>query len=208
MVNRPAGGARSKRYEQEEHHWYVDPPYCTEQLMAAIDFGTDLIWDPSCGKGTILDVAKERGHMTVGSDIVDRHARHRFHRANFITQLSKPPSYRDHPLSIICNPPYGSEPDIAERFIRKALDFPIRQAAFLLPIAFLCSVGRWAFFAREFNPSHVLYLNERPTMPPGSKIEEMGDRAFKGGMNDYIWIVYRPPHRWKTQSIWLKPDEI
>jgi hypothetical protein len=28
-----------------------------EQLLSAIDFGDDLIWDPCCGAGNVLDVA-------------------------------------------------------------------------------------------------------------------------------------------------------
>lgn len=208
MVNRPAGAGRSKRWEQEENQWYVDPPYCSEQLFAAIDFGDDLIWDPCCGRGTILDVAKERGHPTLGSDVVDRHARHTFRRGNFISQFSKHPTYKDRRLSIVMNPPYGGEKDMAERMIRKALDFPVHRVAALLPIAFLCAEGRWRFFAQDFHPSHVLYLCDRPSMPPGSMIEAMGESAFKGGMADYIWMVWTAPHRWQTRSIWLKPDKI
>ncbi len=177
------------------------------QLMAALDFGDDLIWDPSCGRGTILDVAKERGHPTIGSDIIDRHPRHRFVRGNFLLQR-KPPSAPGRALSIINNPPYSYIDGIAESFIRKALDFPIRRAAFLVPIAFLCSNDRWKFFQREFHPSHIAILSERPSMPPGSTVTDATD--FKGGMADYIWIIYTAGngHRWRTETIWLRPDSI
>lgn len=210
MVNRPAGGARSKKHERAPYDWYCENDVPVRQLFEhpAINFGTDLIYDPCCGRGNILDVAKQFGHPTCGSDVVDRHPRHRFVRGNFISQITRPPSYRDRALSIVTNPPYGYEPDIAERIIRKAIDFPIRMAAFLLPIAFLGSGGRFLFFTKDIHPSHVAICSERPTMPPGHLMHEWGEKAFKGGMADYIWVIYTAPHRWKTQTIWLKPDDI
>lgn len=207
MVNRPAGGARSERYEREPYDWYCENEKPVRQLMDALDFGDDLIWDPSCGRGNILDVAKGRGHPTFGSDIIDRHPRHKFQRGNFLL-ISKPPSPKDRALSIINNPPYSYVPDIAESFIRKALDMPIRRAAFLLPIAFLSSQERWRFFREEFKPSHIAILSERPSMPPGSTVNEYTE--FKGGMADYVWVIYSSGngHRWRTETIFLRPDGI
>lgn len=202
MVNRPAGGARSQRYTREPYDWYIDPPFCTRALMEAVDFADDFILDPSCGRGTILDVAKELGHPTYGQDIVDRHARHPFRRQDFL-RMEQLPSTKGRALSIINNPPYSYIPDIAEAFIRKALTLPIRRAAFLVPIAFLCSETRWRLFARDFTPSHVCILNQRPSMPPGSTVTEATE--FKGGMADYVWVVFTAPHRWKTRTIFLEP---
>lgn len=206
MTNRPAGAARSKRWEQAPQAWYVEPEWCVEALFDAIPFGQDLIWDPSCGRGTVLDVAKARGHETFGSDIVDRHARHRFTRGNFtLTQDRIPISKVGQPTSIVNNPPYSDPPGIAEAFMRKACALPVRMAAFVVPIAFLAGSERWRFFTQDVHPSDVLIMSERPTMPPGDKIDEMGARAFKGGMQDYCWIVYRHPHRWATRIRWARP---
>ncbi len=203
MVNRPAGGDRSKRWEREPYDWYVDPPFCTQQLMERISFGDDLIYDPSCGRGTILDVAKARGFQTFGSDIIDRHPRHDFKRGDFL-QLQQLPPLRGRGLSIINNPPYSYIEDIAEKFMRHAVELPINRAAFLVPIAFLCSASRWRLFHQDFNPSHIAILSERPSMPPGSQWYVGHDH--KGGMQDYVWIVFTAPHRWRTQTIWLEPS--
>lgn len=207
MVNRPAGGARSVRHKREPYDWYCENEPPVRQMMERIDFGDDLIWDPSCGRGNILDVAKSRGHPTIGSDIIDRHPRHRFYRGNFL-QITRAPTRHDRSVSIINNPPYSYIEDIAESFIRKALDMPIRRAAFLVPIAFLCSNDRWRFFHEEFRPSHIAILSERPSMPPGSTVDQYTD--FKGGMADYIWVIYTAGngHRWRTETIFLKPDSI
>lgn len=212
MVNRPAGGARSERRPREPLDWYCENARPVDQLMDRIDFGDDLIFDPSCGRGNILDVAKRRGHPTAGLDLVDRadvvsgtrvSARHDFARGNFF-HLRKPPPTNGRALSVLNNPPYSYLDGICERYIRKALDLPIRQAAFVVPIAFLCGGERWAFFEREFRPYCIAILSERPSMPPGSTLTPF--TKFKGGMGDYIWIVYRPPHRWATPTIWLSPS--
>lgn len=182
--------------------------------MERVDFRDDLIFDPSCGRGNILDVAKRRGHPTIGLDLEDRvcplagtpvSARHRFAQGDFF-RLRSPPRPGGRALSVINNPPYSYKADICERYIRAVLDMPIRLAAFVVPIAFVCSDERWAFFEREFRPRIIAILSERPSMPPGSKVTRF--TSFKGGMGDYIWIVYEPPHRWDTSTIWLRPSSI
>lgn len=214
MVNRPAGGERSKRHPREPHDWYCEDHRPVDQLMDAIDFGRSFIYDPSCGRANILDVAKRRGYPTVGSDLFDRRCaaagtlaseRHHFFPANFL-QLKRPPRLGDRRMSIINNPPYSYKADICEHFIRKALDLPIHMAAFVVPIAFVCSDERWRFFQEEFRPAHMAILSERPSMPPGSTVTRY--TKFKGGMGDYIWLIYRPPHRAPTTTIWLRPSSI
>jgi hypothetical protein len=207
MPNRPAGGARSKRWERAPYDWYCESPRVVEQLLARIDFGSDLIWDPCCGRGNVLDVAKRWGHPTIGSDVVDRHPRHRFFRANALTQVARMPSAPGRETSVISNTPYSYEKDIAERIIVHILDrFNPRRAAFILPIAFMCGQERWRGqkFAGRFYPSQTCIYTERHTMPPGHLIDEM-PRPFEGGMQDYCALVFTRPHRFKTETIWLPP---
>jgi hypothetical protein len=206
MVNRPAGGARSQKWDRAPYDWYCDGPRVTEQLLSRIDFGNDLIWDPCCGRGQILDVAKQWGHPTIGSDVVDRHPRHRFFRGNVLT-LTKGPRPEDRELSVITNTPYSYEKDIAERIILHLLDhFAPRRAAFILPIAFLAGQERWRGnrFAGRFFPSHTCIYRERHTMPPGHLIDEM-PKPFEGGMADYCALVFTRPHRFRTETVWLPP---
>ena len=211
MVNRPAGGARSQKWERSDYDWYKEPRIANSQIFDRISFGApdalDLIWDPCCGSGWVLDEARSRGHVTVGSDIVDRHPAHRFFRANVLTSTKwpKPPPGRG--LSVVTNPPYSYEDDIAERIIRKILDtVPVNRAVFILPIAFLAGQERWAFFERDFKPSHTAIYSQCHTMPPGAMIDQMAN-PFRGGMQDYCVLVYTGPrHKWRTETIWLKPE--
>lgn len=210
MVNRPAGGARSKKWPKEPYDWYQEPDWAVDMLFDGLpaDFfctgGTpDLIIDPTCGQGTILDVAKRRGHATLGYDIVDRKPRHQLVQVGDFRKVQRLAVAKDRATSIICNPPYSYIADIAEQVIRHACTFPVHRAAFLVPIAFLCSDTRVKFF-RRITPSHVAYCaSRRPTCPPGSRIPSMAN-PFKGGMADYVWVIYtRPPQRFRTESVWI-----
>lgn len=210
MVNRPAGGARSVKHEREAFDWYIEPDWVVRQLFDALPFVVggkpDHIIDVTCGTGNILNVAKERGHTTAGYDIVNRKPKHELISVGDFLNVKKLELAKDRATSIICNPPYSYVEDIAEKIIRHACQFPIHRAAFLVPIAFLCAGSRHRFFTRDLKPSHIAYCTQRPTCPPGSKISTMAN-PFKGGMADYIWIIYtRPPKKWRTESIWLQPN--
>jgi hypothetical protein len=211
MVNRPASKTTAKKWDRAPYDWYCESPRVVEQLMHAIDFhsehGPDLIWDPCCGRGNVLNVAERYGHPTIGSDIIDRHPRHRFIRGNVLTQISRLPAYAGRETSIICNPPYSYEADIAERIISTCLErYNFRRAAFIVPIAFLASQERWRGnkFAGQWKPSHTCIYRERHTMPPGHLMDTM-ESPFEGGMADYAVVVFTRPHRWRTETVWLSP---
>jgi hypothetical protein len=192
---------QAQAYPKDPLEWYVQPRFCVEQLADAVDFGESLIWDPACGSGGILDVFKDRGHDTVGSDVVDRNARHRFYRGNFL-QVTTAPKPTGRALDIVCNPPFTK----AGAFMHRAISFvPCRMAAFIVPLEFLCSQGRFQFFKRN-PPIIIAYCSQRPSMPPGAMVEDMGDRAFKGGKGDFVWIIFAPGHVGPTRSIWLRPS--
>lgn len=203
MVNRPAGGARSQKWERSDYDWYVEPEWVVDQLFDQalgenLTANPKVVYDPFCGGGNILDVAKRRGFQTRGSDLVDRGARknHPWSKLNFLTMKEKP---NDHDYWLITNPPYSYERNICETAITKALDLKFKVAAFVVPIAFLCGQRRYGFFT-ERPPAQILFCSQRPTMPPG-KLNLSG----KGGMQDYVWIVYRRGER-RTSANWLRPQ--
>jgi hypothetical protein len=204
VVNRPAGGARSERHEREPYDWYCEGERPVRQLLAALPPPPNhLIYDPCCGRGNILDVFAKLGFKTLGSDLFDRadpcaheptrvSERHPWFKCDITGGLRHPP-FLGRPTEVWTNPPYSYETDICERVMRSVLDLPIIRACFLVPIAFLCSGERYGFFTK-LRPSHIGVLCERPYT------------TFKGGMADYIWLVMRPPHRWRSETIWIRPD--
>lgn len=210
MVNRPAGGDRSKKWERAPHDWYRESPRVVEQLVHGLarhgaPFGDDLIWDPCCGAGNVLDVMRRYGHLTHGSDLIDRQPDHPFEHRN-VFQISAMPRRPGHETSLISNTPYSCEDEIAERIMSHVLDrYPVRVAAFIVPIAFLASQDRWgARRLLRWRPSHVCFYRERHTMPPGHLIDQMA-RPYDGGMADYAAVVFTRPHRWRTEALWLPP---
>ena len=62
-------------------------------------------------------------------------------------------------------------------------------------------------------PIGVWVLTERPSMPPGDQIEELGDLAFERGKIDYVWILWdkrRCPHATNVgqpfvPTFWIPP---
>lgn len=220
MVNRPAGGPRSTKYKRAPLDWYIEPPRAVEQLLHAVDFTDEKgfpmpVWDGCCGRGTVLEVAHRFNHEVFGSDLQDRRAAYGdfdFRNFPFVKQdifdtTASPwgngtwgPRW-----AYVSNPPYNYADGIAEKIMRHVvLALKPYRAAFLVPIAFLSSAGRYGFFTRDLRPSHVCVHSERITCPPGHLLDSMPN-AFDGGMADYVWIVFTRPHNWRTETVWLKP---
>lgn len=210
MVNRPAGGARSAKHKRAPLDWYIEPSRAVEQLLHGVDFGEDPIWDGCCGRGTVPEVAMRYGHEVFGSDLADRRVPYPgfecppfpFRRQDILEATASPFGARD--WSYVSNPPYNYSEGIAERIIRHVLGLGPRRAAFLVPIAFLASNGRHRLFTRDARPSHTCILSDRITCPPGHLLDQMSN-PFEGGMADYVWLVWTRPHRWRTETVWLRP---
>jgi hypothetical protein len=201
----------AKKQARADFDWYKEPRWANRMLFDHLTFGPpdnlDLICDPCAGSGWILDEAAKRGHPTVGMDLVNRNPRHQLLLGN-ATRMPAPPIPRGRSLSVVCNPPFGYEKDIAERIIRNVITWPIRRAAFIVPIGFMCGQERWRLFAREYKPSHLLVYSRRPSMPPGHAIDQMAT-PFEGGMADFIVMVWTgPSHRWRTETIFMDPGTI
>jgi hypothetical protein len=199
MANMPQNYTKSD-YERAEHEWYVDPPWVTEALIDQIPFlGT--IWDPACGRGTIPEVFRSRGYETMATDLIDR-GYERFDQQLDFLSLQAGLVSEPGPINIVTNPPFN----LSVEFVQQAMLIDqIDRVAIIAQLKFLASQARFNLF-RQYPPTDVLILSRRPSMPPGALIEEMGDRAFKGGQMDYCWIVWRLGHRGATRIQWLNPS--
>lgn len=207
----------AKKYPPDPHQWYREPRSTAEQIFGSFDFGGGLIWDASCGVGNILDVALERGYAPLGTDIVDRPGRsHRypFRKLDFLRLRSLPFRNFGSRASLVCNPPYGRVGNVSnmgERFVKHALDTfadELEHMAFLVPVEFKCGATRYWSLYRDRPPAYELVCCQRPSMPPGAAVEELGDAAFENGMADYsvlIWSRDRPSAR--CQTIFMEPDD-
>lgn len=182
-------------WAKEKHGHYVEPAWTSERLFAVESFGNDLIFDPSCGWGTILKSAEAAGYRTRGADIVDR-KRHKlgnhFRRLDFLEQNWRFAKQ----FSIVCNPPF----DHVEEFCRHALKFGARKVAMICLIRRL-PAARWL---QELPLKTIYLLTPRPSMPPGSYLRS--GRKAGGGQQDFCWLVFDQHYKQAPRIKWLHRD--
>ncbi len=194
---------KASDYARAADDWYVEPRWCVELLADAIPLiEGSYVWDPCCGGGTIPAVYADRlgQHRVIATDLVDRgyeHLADTWDATGYGTPNCVAPGMR---IDIVTNPPFK----LAETIVRRALMLADYRVAILQQLSFLASAARHRLFA-EYPPSDVLILSKRPSMPPGHLIAEMGDKAFKGGVTDFCWIVWTKPHDRETRVRWLAP---
>ena len=184
-----SGAKSAETYDRQAEDWYVEPEWCTELLLDAVDFEGS-IHDPACGQGNITKVCDARGMTSFGTDIVDRAGLF----FNGMIDFSTEP--RSWARNIITNPPYK----LAEKFIRHGLRIVPRKTAVLTRLEFLASQQRNALFT-EHPPTKILVLSRRPSMPPGELYDP--DKEARGGTLDYCWIVWDKQSDAPTTVEWL-----
>ena len=210
--------------KRHPYDWYVEEEWVTGQLAAALgDFAFErdnglAIWDPCAGYGHTSAALQGYGLQKFTSDIVCNidaglfvgRKTPPFFSADFLEVIVAPA-----PCSIVMNSPYSYRKGagdyagmlISEAFARHALKLASKRVCMVLPVKWLASQARYRLFTQH-PPLAVLHLTQRPSMPPGDRIKEMGNRAFRGGMTDYCWIVWdvtiavRPG---ETRTVWLPP---
>ena len=206
-------GRQAKRHPLD---WYVEQGWEWEQIVAAIGLEEQregvAIWDPACGfghSGSRLQGMGFTGEIFL-SDLVTNVAWEDFDREpfffahDFLSPSSRPTPT---PCSIWCNPPYSYRKGILADFVRQALRLATHRVVILAPLKWLAAGrGRAPLFRQDHPPQSILYFTTRPSMPPGDRIHLMGTRAYRGGMVDYValvWDVRAPTAPGETRSVWL-----
>ena len=220
-----SSGKFAKRHPLD---WYQEEPWVSGQLRLALNEFRDhdklIIWDPAAGSGAIGATFAAWGHAVLLSDVVNRIDPEHFDPPSvaipeFLNRDFLEIEEALMPCSIVTNPPYSyckGHGDyagmlISEAFARHAIKLVTAcggaYVCMLLPSKWLASQRRYSLFT-TYPPAAVLHLTQRPSMPPGDRIAAMGNRAFRGGMVDYCWIVWdvrRPTRPGETRTIWLPP---
>ncbi|MGE4302483.1 MAG: Eco57I restriction-modification methylase domain-containing protein [Novosphingobium sp.] len=201
--------------------WYVEQGWEWDQIARSIGVEPDVaIWDPAAGYGhsgsrlqAWADVPIYLSDLVKNVEWDDFTRRPEFFSADFL-DCEKAPA---RPCSIWSNPPYsykevwydGQKVKIAEAFVRHALKLATHRVVMLLPNKWLAMGKKRSRLVRhDHPPAYVLHFTERPSMPPGDMIEQMGVRAYRGGMIDYcaiVWDVRNPTRPGETKTIWLPP---
>lgn len=193
----PPGAEKERKshlWARDPDDWYIEPRWCGDALFAAVKFN-DLIVDPCCGLGRILDAAKDAGYGTFGMDIRDRGAgdRHPFEQRDFFT-------IEDCVPNIVCNPPYK----YAERFVAHCIAHVERKTAVLLRAQW-ANGGLRSRWLETLPLRHVLMLSPRPSMPPGAVV--VAGERIGGGRDDYGWFVFERGYTGRPEFGWARRPE-
>ena len=186
-----SAAGRSKKagtgHERDSRDFYGTPDWATRAILPHLSaLGCDLVVDPCCGAGAILDVVgKEWPDVAcVGlelDDVLAAEARTRGHQVHRRDALDAPSWGKwarwKHPL-VLTNPPYKLAIDFVQRAIDEMFDAG-GAIVMLLRLNWLASQKR-AKWMRQFTPSvHVL-----PRRPPFT-----GDG--KTDATDYGWMIWQ-----------------
>jgi hypothetical protein len=126
---------RAHALSERGRDFYETPAAVTRALLK-VEPLPQLVWEPACGKGAIVNVLRAAGHLVVASDIAD-----------YGVPITTPGNWnRDFflesaaPLGVECiltNPPFK----VAPNFVRHGLTL-CRRVILLLRLAFLESTSR------------------------------------------------------------------
>jgi Protein of unknown function (DUF3102) len=133
--SRPRGlvtGVAMDSYAERGLDLYETPPGAVRALLDVEKF-TGAIWEPACGRGSIVRTLRAAGHRVVATDLIDYGCPDSTGGMDFFQQQRAP----EDATSILTNPPFMR----ADDFVRHALILVPRVALFLR-LAFLESESR------------------------------------------------------------------
>lgn len=157
--------ANRSAVDRNKTDYYATPPDVTVALLKFLEKEErifrlyDVIWEPACGTGEMVEAMQGMGYRTVYSDLYPTGWRGEHEPFDFLTDDMNPNLYD----WIITNPPFTQ----AEKFIRRALELG-KPCAFLLKSQFWHAQRRLSLF-REYPPAYVLPLTWRPDFLWGVK---------------------------------------
>lgn len=111
---------------------YETPPEATRALLRVENL-PEIIWEPACGRGAMVNVLRAAGHKVYATDLVDYGCQDSEARIDFLMEHSAP-TYIG---AIVTNPPFK----LGGEFVSHALTLA-PKVIMLLRLAFLEGIGR------------------------------------------------------------------
>lgn len=192
--------------------WYVEQQWVTHALVDQIDLESHVSYlDPFCGMGNIPLALRQRGLSAYGTDKFTRTDHPLFLGEHDFLGSQRHMMEASQSLSIIMNPAFSNQDGqlvkgLSLRICKRALEIASHKVCALLPLKWLAAQDRFRFFM-ETRPS-IFIFSERPSMPPGNEIEQLGDKAWKRGKVDYMWLVWdkqNPNPCYHSPTVWIPP---
>jgi hypothetical protein len=129
-------------------------PACATEALLQVESLPRRVWEPAAGRGAIVRVLRDRGHVTIASDLIQYDFPLHF-TADFLAQTEAPAGVE----CILTNPPFK----IVDRFIAHALNVCPRVIV-LARLALLESVRRTEILEHRGLARVHVFRNRLPMM--------------------------------------------
>lgn len=174
-------GNRRAPLAERGNDLYETPAVAVRALMKAERL-PEVIWEPACGPGALVNVLRAAGHTVIAQDLIDYGCPDSRGGIDFLTETAAPPGCE----AIVANPPYK----IDGKFAAKALEL-VPRVYLLLRLAFLEAEKRTGILEEAPLARVHVFKNRLPMMHrdgwEGPRIKSSG---FAFG-----WFVWDRDHR-------------
>lgn len=195
---RPAGGTAvmASRVEAPDAlDYFPTPPWATRALLEFLGPIVDedqIVWEPACGHGHMVDVLREFPWRVMASDVFAYTPGQQV--GSFVGQ--GPDVMPDFDVDwVITNPPFT----LAEEFVLRALGIAEMGVAMLVRSVWLEGAGRYLRLFRPHPPVAVLQFCDRVPMVKG----RWDPRASSA--TAYSWVIWRKGYTGHTRLAWVPP---
>lgn len=165
---------------------YETPPEAVHALLKVEAFPSH-IWEPAAGRGAIVNVLREHGHMVYATDLIDYQQPAQLAGVDFLMEHRAPVGCD----SIVTNPPFK----LVDEFIRHAIAL-VPRTCMLLRLAYLESVGREDVLNRLARL--YVFRNRLPRMH-----RDGWDGPVATSSIAFAWFVFEQYHSGPAELYWI-----
>jgi hypothetical protein len=147
-------GAQTHSHTARGDDLYETAPEAVYALIKA-EYLPPVIWEPACGRGSIVGVLREAGHLVIATDLNNRGCPTSLAGIDFLTEHRVPSGA----TCIVTNPPYKLAQEFAEHALRLC-----PRVIMLLRLAFLESERRTGILENGRLARVHIFRNRLPMM--------------------------------------------
>lgn len=172
--------------KRQKNDFYPTPRWVAQDLLEHCSF-SGRIWECACGDGRLSQVLESAGYDVFSSDLND----YGFGQSRIDFLLETQRFVQNHQIdNIVTNPPFN----LALPFIKQGLLLSRKKLALLLPVHYLCGLGRSRIYRQE-PPDQVIVLP--------SKVDFVGSG---NPVMEFAWFVWDKESKKETRLKWAFKD--
>ena len=163
-----------------------ETPACAIHALMRVEKLPEVIWEPACGPGAIVNVLRAAGHKVHATDLADYGLEDSEHGVDFL--FERHPGF--HVGAIVTNPPFR----LAAEFVSHAMLLGVPKICMLLRLAFYESERRSAILDSGLLARVHVFSRRLPFM---HRLGWTGRRNSNSGMA-FGWFVWSLDHKGPT----------